>query len=187
LSKRQYVTPHELAANLDKTTHTLPVSTLTRVFLSEEFQTSQHVLRQALSCRNGAETKPGVLRAILINALRANILESRLAARAKGGAPKKGKPQFVVFGEAVQGSLPRFSRAKQLAGSEKSHAERVRKLSIAGFSAAEIDCIVTGRNAKTAAVLWVSKKLKITFRAGQNYYSKYLAAKKQPSSSERHQ
>ncbi len=160
-------------------TRSLPVSELVRErFLPMELKTRPFLLREAIEHVGSAETKPPTIRGIIMSAFRAKELEERLAARAKGGAPKKDNPEFVIFGQTVTSLLSHFEKGLRIYRTRES--TELRK---AGYTELEIDCIRDSRTANTAAIRWACKnsKPKIALKTGKNYFSMFSAYRKHPS------
>jgi len=108
----------------------------------------------------------------------ASFIFKRARAR-KVGAPKKSKPEYLVFGESVATMLPRFRKAFDLLVKSKrenpsSSQHWTAQLRGSGFTDREISAILASRKAEAAAIRWICDKEGKTLKTGQNDYSLFL-------------
>jgi hypothetical protein len=146
----------------------LVINRLAVELLAETIGVSLPIVRHVIN-RRSPPMPPERMRDLL--RLCPELAQPTPAARSKAGAPKKEKQQFEVFGEQWEQIIPRFEQGKRLA------RDGVASLRAGNFSDLEIDCIMGSRNAKTAAIRWISKKQGMNFQTGKNYVTRFLASK----------
>jgi hypothetical protein len=105
------------------------------------------------------------------------VLASKIFQRARNrkrrGAPKKSKPEHVIFGQTVTQVLPRFRKGFDLLkGAKAENPSNSQKwtaaLRTAQFSDQEISAMLASRKPEAAAVRWVSSNGGKTLKTGKN-------------------
>ncbi len=109
----------------------------------------------------------------------------RARVRKRQGAPKKSKPEHIVFGEVVNHVLARFRAAFGILAKAKkenslSADQCAASLRASGYSGPEISAVLASRKPKATAVRWASARSGKSLKTGKNLYRLALLHSQSP-------
>jgi hypothetical protein len=125
---------------------------------------------------------PQTLRLAALDFIRPKTAEPESKRSNGRGAPKKQKPNSLVFGQQIESMVPRFQAAVQILVTAKKETSdpavwELRLRHPGKLSDLEAKCLVASRTPTTAAIRFIADRNKKKVKTIQNLYSQFLAQK----------